>query len=626
MRMSDDSFLEFLSRRHFLPSFNLPIDSIVFVARTARNGSEEIEVRMSDGLEKALTGYGPGRELMYMKKQFTVGGLYIEFPPTNINPDDPKDENRARMAMTEKINRFQVWYDTETNISWYHMCRRCMYTPTSVKQPDDTKELESNCKMCNADKENWISRPLIRPPGFAPLIYPVSRYGKADVVPAGSRDSPTYRLATRWPTQIQDMNDLGTDSFELGDSGARIGLLRGMQIVDVNPGLADLTVPDQIGFEFCRLCGCLDVQRLKPDHNRPYAIPFSDGLYAGIKPFESLVGQFNDDRQSKCKPGHEGSSINGFKRIILGRRFKSDLLVLDIPWPNEEFISPHSVNDTDPNPALARAAAMTICQALLQAATSGNCGLAISPSDVGGDVRHYIDEDDNSRGFHVFLYERADGGAGLLKALFTKMGEEFESLQEPGSVIEDLLKVLSGGRCSTQIQRSDDTDYEIRTPCSSICNGCLQDFTTQHIADQLDRELGFHLLLHALHGELDPEWVNLSTDHRRLELLVSEAVRDLRLSGHEPELLKSERIEGENHREGDLPDDINEIMRSVIGVQSGIHEFTVVSTLQDVTENECVFRAWDVRNDPEGVISRVKKVLRGDDGDAVAALRRALGS
>ena len=48
----EDKLLEFLSRNHYLPSFNLPIDAVPFIARTTLDGEERIEARMSDGLRK----------------------------------------------------------------------------------------------------------------------------------------------------------------------------------------------------------------------------------------------------------------------------------------------------------------------------------------------------------------------------------------------------------------------------------------------------------------------------------------------------------------------------------------------------------------------------------------------
>ena len=60
----DENLLDFLGKRHMLPTFNLPTDAVPFIVRSrSRRGSgEQIHVRMSTGLEQALTQYGPGKK------------------------------------------------------------------------------------------------------------------------------------------------------------------------------------------------------------------------------------------------------------------------------------------------------------------------------------------------------------------------------------------------------------------------------------------------------------------------------------------------------------------------------------------------------------------------------------
>ena len=624
--MTEEGFLEFLSRRHFMPSFNLPIDSIVFVARGANNDNEEIEAKMSNGLEKALTGYAPGKKLMYLKKEFSVGGLYHEFPPSGVRsrtPDAPLTEQELRAKMTEQINRFRYWFTLPENISWYHMCRRCMHTLESQTSPDETPELGAPCQMCESGDEPWISKPLIRPPGFAPVVRTIQN-GWAPVNPETFSDTPTYRLSTRWPTQIQDLDNLGDDCFELGDEGARIGLLEKMQIVDVNPGIADLSEPDRIGFDFCKDCGRLDVGRLNPTHHRPYAITYNDGMYCGIRNNPELSTDFENDRTERCNPGEAGRSIEGHHRLILGRRFTSDLLVLDVPWPDAEFIAITSDDEHDHRPLQARAAANSICQALIQVTTSGNCGLAISPSDINGDIRLYRDEEKGTQGFHIFLYERSDGGTGLLRALYQRLEEQFEDIGNPGSVLADLISGLSGERCSTDFYETERVNrVEVRSPCDSICNGCLQDFTTQHMAGQLNRELGYHLLLRSLFGELGIEQLNLRLDYMRLRRLLTEAVRDLGLD-YEVETTLGDRSEAKpaSPEDDDLPDEITQAYRSISYLVCGGKEFTVASTLADTDPESTTYNSWRIENDPEWVINSIKRHL-GGGGGAGDRLRRA---
>jgi len=349
-------------------------------------------------------------------------------------------------------------------------------------------------------------------------------------------------------------------------------------------------------------------------------------MYCGIGGHQELRDEFENERTQGCNPGDNGRQIEGHHRLILGRRFTSDLLVLDIPWPDEEFIS---INESEDNqiqrPEQARAAANSICQALIQVTTSGNCGLSISPSDINGDVRLYRDEESGVQGFHIFLYERSDGGTGLLRALYQLLHDKFESIENPGSVISDLMSVLSGQRCITDFVPYRDGKIEVRTPCNSICNGCLQDFTTQHMAGQLNRELGYHFLQRGLYGVLDNEKMNLRIDYLRLKRLVEEAVKDIKLKV-EIEFDYFASSEGMSAKEdGDeLPDEIKDIYLRIRGIICGDVTFTVASTLENIDEDATSFEAWKIENNPERVITHIKRHL-GDSqspADRLRSMRR----
>ena len=121
--MADDSekLLEYLSRSHFLPSFNLPIAAVPFIARGMQNGEEKIIARMSDGLEKALVGYAPGKELTYKKQDFIVGGIYLEYMPRREIPSGTEPLAAARTRMDEVLNRTKYWFTIPKNILYFHI-------------------------------------------------------------------------------------------------------------------------------------------------------------------------------------------------------------------------------------------------------------------------------------------------------------------------------------------------------------------------------------------------------------------------------------------------------------------------------------------------------------------------
>ena len=131
-------------------------------------------------------------------------------------------------------------------------------------------------------------------------------------------------------------------------------------------------------------------------------------------------------------------------------------------------------------------------------------GLNIENSDVDGDVRRYRDGDEE--GWELFIFERSDGGIGLLEALFSHIEANLDvfNLDNPYDfpVLGRALSLLEGKRCSTLIPHPDTGDYISvhERPCKHICNGCLLDYSTQYMEKDLERTIGYHFLLYALYG------------------------------------------------------------------------------------------------------------------------------
>ena len=213
----EDKLLEFLSRNHYLPSFNLPIDAVPFIARTTLDGEERIEARMSDGLEKALHGYAPGAELTYKKKEFVVGGIFLEYMPREpIDDEEPLE--KAKIRTNEVINRTQYWFSLQKNVKFFHMCKVCKNTlQFDSTPPEEVEALSRNCKVCDSDPENWQTYPAIIPPGFGPLIRPATnRPGFSTVAdPNYTRESKRMFTRTRWPTALINDDSAVSESKDL---------------------------------------------------------------------------------------------------------------------------------------------------------------------------------------------------------------------------------------------------------------------------------------------------------------------------------------------------------------------------------------------------------------------------
>jgi len=481
MSDANEKLLEYLSRSHYLPSFNLPIDSIPFIARAMENGDEKIIARMSDGLEKALVGYAPGKELTYKKQNFIVGGIFIEYMPRRDIPEGTSDIDEARIRMNEVMNRTSYWYEIPTNIKYFHMCKKCKHTlECTVKKPEDVDELAEPCKVCKSEDE-WLSLPMIRPPGFAPLIrQSEGRPNFAEVDdPNFSADSNIFHSKTRWPTSlISSDKDIKTQM--LVEDRAEISYHQKIQILDINAGMGEYEKEEgKMGFAFCKDCGHLNPNKIKTDHLRPYAITEKDGMFSGVFQHETLKEKFNTNRVKPCSSSNK--TINGFDRLLLGRLFTTNVLSLKIKW-DDNWVDLQDKGGRE----IGRRGAMSLCQAFLQAICDADTGFAISPTDIGGDIRQTEDQD----GFEIFVYERVDGGAGLLTDVFESIKSEWRGIDERGSIFTKVHDILSGKNCIRTEKFSDGIRRKISQPCEHICSGCLQDFATQHISAEIGREAG----------------------------------------------------------------------------------------------------------------------------------------
>ena len=513
----DENLLDFLGKRHLLPTFNLPSDAVPFIVRTRNYGKEKILVNMSTGLEQALTQYGPGKELMVKKEEYVSHGLYLDFPPRPTQEEYAacaSDEQRDQIRLNSVTNRFQRWFEEAEGIdnqneygdlSWLHMCdnincRNTIDHPGPRENTPERFEIEEGCPLCKDGQ--FISTPLLRPPGFAPLI----NAERGDVQNPNSSESYQHVLSTRWPTQLAD-GDFSQEWTMLSrDENFKINFIKNARLVSINGGKESANNPELSGFTFCKDCGYLGTEDggTPTTHHRPYAIVSRDGTGIRNRAFKT---QFNRRMMSTCSPP-EGQEDNRFKistenrdyrRLFLGRRFNSDVIIFRIVWPkNAEMIS----FDNEENLQTGRIAATTLARALVRSFTEGGIsGISVQSSDIGADVRMFVDGED--QGWDVFIYETADGGIGLLEAIFGRImsciagGMEAKDL--PG--VKYAFEILEGRRCTTEIPDVDGNLHSINArPCDSICHGCLLDFGTQYMRDRLDREIGADLIRYGLYG------------------------------------------------------------------------------------------------------------------------------
>ena len=618
---NEEKLLEYLSRGHYLPSFNLPIDAVPFIARTSVGGEEKITARMSDGLEKALRGYAPGSELTYKKMDFVVGGIFIEYMPRREIPEETGELEKARIKTDEVINRTKYWFENPKNVKFFHMCKVCKHTlKFDETLPSQVGELNEPCKVCGAE-EQWLSLPTIRPPGFGPLIRATKREGFADVADM-SYTSENNRMFTRtkWPTSLIEADGGEPLTHVLKeDKEGKIELLYhdGISILDINAGFGDHESDNTMGYAFCKDCGHMTPREQLPSnegkHLRPYAIVREDGMFSGAyAQGGEIEDSFKEAMRTGCASPATQRQYEGYNRLLLGRLFTTNVMSLKIDW-HENWLDLNS----DEGREIGNRGAMTVCQALLQAICNADTKFAISPNDLGGDIRQMESEEG---GFEIFIYERVDGGAGLLKQVYDNITDQWGGTHHRGSIFEEMKKILAGEKClETTNEFSDNKFRTVARPCDSICQGCLQDFTTQHMQGELHRESGHQFFELALGGKSMP--FNHHNTVLNLKYLVNEVYETAKLEDPDRELPEQEDIfENDHHRyiviEGeDLPEEDEGARVSPLkGVKIGDAELVICPEIID-GRTQTMFHQTQVFENPIAVMARIEELISTEDDD-----------
>ncbi|MED5350127.1 MAG: DUF1998 domain-containing protein [Candidatus Thermoplasmatota archaeon] len=612
----EDKLLEFLSRNHYLPSFNLPIDAVPFIERTTLDGDERIEARMSDGLEKALHGYAPGSEVTYKKKEFVVGGIFLEYMPRMPIDDGEEPLEKAKIRTNEVINRTQYWFSLQKNIKFFHMCKVCKNTlQFDSTPPEEVEALSENCKVCDSAPENWQTYPAIIPPGFGPLIRPATgRPGFSTVAdPDYTRESKRMFTRTRWPTALINDEKAISESKDLASKDDKWTLQltyqENVDIVNINAGYGNMEEDQEMGFAFCKKCGHMTPgKRLPPNrHLRPYAISRKDGMYSGAYSNDDLKSDFESAMNGKCEHSADETMINGKSRLLLARKFTTNIMSLKIRWDNQRWVNLKDEQETGER------AAQTLCQGLLQAICNADTEFAISPNDIGGDIRQMEQPD---QGFEIFIFERVDGGAGLLKEVYNRINIDWNGPEDRGVIFEKLTDILAGKLCIDTIT-DEGNRHTIAQPCDQICNGCLQDFTTQHMSGELNRELGYHMLELALQNtNYKP---NFHNDAKNLNDLAREVNERLPLEDRYEiaPIYEPDHIVFHNKSGKELSDGLEELRtKPQRGVKIGKLKLTVTSDLLETTE-DTEFPPSMINERPIELMVLIKKMLDTQDFDSL---------
>lgn len=270
-RAGRDELLGFLFDQGILPSYAFPTNLCSFVIEETENKKGGFKVivkeRPQQSIDKALSEYAPGRQIVVDKITYRSGGI-------TANSSMVTEIDRAAPLFKENLNR-------------YVTCRSCTYVQDRLTEQ---AELEK-CPICEGklDKGDML---------IPEVFHPVE--GKAVSV-GDSEQEFTYATSAQFPVPLSE-DDL-TDWKHAGEN-IEVTYAHDRRLVMVNKG----NDKENEGFSVCSKCGAASVYNpdrpISGSHLRPYTIEKKKGI----------------DIPYRC----DGE----FRKVYLGYEFSTDLLLL----------------------------------------------------------------------------------------------------------------------------------------------------------------------------------------------------------------------------------------------------------------------------------------------------------
>ena len=286
--LDPEKLLDRLFDRGVLPRYAFPTDVVTFhvfdqAASTDRKAVLQYTPQL--GLNQALSGYAPGREVW-------VNG-----------------ERHYSFAIWTPFNRrdcWQAWFAMKV----YFECDRCGYARVEQRGDEHYVGQALNCPACGSAGSLGVGKRWLRPPGFA---HPV------DLAPELLDDSPTPTRPTRAKLSAPFTDSVPTEETFAAPNGAGYEIWTDKQrLVLTNTGSLDKMKP---GFLYCPRCG-----RAEPN-----------GWSAG---------RFQRGGHPRPNPDNHphGASCNGTPTVVvLGNEFETDIALFRFQLAGAVLLQPGSV-------------------------------------------------------------------------------------------------------------------------------------------------------------------------------------------------------------------------------------------------------------------------------------------
>ena len=287
--LDPEKLLDRLFDRGVLPRYAFPTDVATFhVFDTAASTERRAVLKYSPqlGLNQALSGYAPGREVW-------VNG-----------------ERHYSFAVWTPFNRRECWQAWVT-MKVYLECDRCGYARVEPRSEDHYVGQVLDCPACGTAGSLGVGMRWIRPPGFA---HPVDLPAELPL-----EDSPTPTRPTRAKLSAPFTDAGPPESSNTSTNGAGYEIWTSKQrLVLTNTGSRDQMRP---GFLYCPVCG-----RAEPNG------------WSG--------GRFQRGGHPRPNPDHHphGPACNGRPTVVVfGNEFTTDIALIRFQLSGAVTLAPGSV-------------------------------------------------------------------------------------------------------------------------------------------------------------------------------------------------------------------------------------------------------------------------------------------
>ena len=286
--LDPEKLLDRLFERGVLPRYAFPTDVVTFhvfdpAASTERKAILKYSPQL--GLNQALSGYAPGREVWVNGERHYSFAIWTPF---------------------KRRDCWQAWRAQKV----YFECDRCGYARVEPRGHEYYAGQVLDCPACGTQGSLGLGMRWLRPPGFA---HPIDLDPE---LPLDDSPTPTRPTRAKLSAKFTDVGPPESAKSTFNDAGYEIWTAK-QRLVLTNTGSADETRP---GFLYCPACG-----RAEPN-----------GWTAGL---------LRKGGHPRPNPDHhpDGASCRGtYSEVVLGNQFETDIALIRFQLSGSVTLPPGS--------------------------------------------------------------------------------------------------------------------------------------------------------------------------------------------------------------------------------------------------------------------------------------------